>query len=387
MRILMLNYEYPPVGGGAGEISRHIAEGLAAKGHVVHVLTVCYKDCQVSSIQNKVQVTRLSSKRKYRFKSNPVEMLSWMRMAKKFLFRHLEKTRYDICFAHFALPCGEVAYTMKLKFDLDYVVMSHGHDIPWFFPKQMMVYHMFTYGWIKRIVLRSKALFVQSDDMERNAKLFVGKRHHHLVHQVPNGWNAAYFYPDDAKRSKRFEIAFPGRLVKQKDPFSFLNAIAMLRDKLQELHVRILGDGPLRHKMEHFVKKHDLTEFVQFEGWVDKSAMRDAYQSASLVVLPSLNEGMSMATMEAIACGTYVIVTDVSRNTKLIAPGVNGDIVKQQDEADLATKIETFYHDKFKNEYKIPMSVIKKLDDIYAWDTVVNLYDDKLKQIRANGIK
>lgn len=380
MRILMLNYEYPPVGGGAGEISRHIAEGLAEKGHYVHVLTVWYNDCEVSSVQNKVQVTRLSSKRKHRYKSNPFEMFSWIRMARKFLFRHLEKNTYDLCFAHFALPCGEVAYTIKLKFDLDYVVMSHGHDIPWFFPKQMLFYHMCTYGWIKRIVLRSKALFVQSDDMEKNAKLFAGKRNEHLVHQIPNGWEHSYFYHDASKRSKRFEIVFPGRLVKQKDPFSFLKAITILRDKIPDMRVRVLGDGYLRPAMEHYIKKNRLTDVVQFEGWQDKSVMRDAYRSASLVVLPSLNEGMSMATMEAIACSTYVIVTDVSRNTKLIEPGINGDIVKKQDKNDLAEKIESYYQDKFKNDYRVPSSVIKKLDPIYAWDTVVNLYNDKLKQ-------
>ncbi|MFO7789193.1 MAG: glycosyltransferase family 4 protein [Bacteroidales bacterium] len=381
MRILMLNYEYPPVGGGAGVISRHIAEGLAGKGHDVHVLTGYYKGCEVSSVKNKVQITRLASKRKYLYKSNPYEMLSWIRMAKKFLRQHLAKHRYDLCFAHFALPGGEVAYSMKLKYDMDYVVMSHGHDIPWFFPKQMLFYHMFTYGWIKQIVIKSKALFVQSDDMEKNAALFLGKRYKHLLHQIPNGWDTAYFYPDETKRSENFEIVFPGRLVKQKDPFSLLKAIELIKDRIPGLHLRVLGDGPMRTSMEKWVKRHNMTKFVSFEGWQETQTMRDAYQSAWMVVLPSLNEGMSMATMEAIACGTYVIVTDVSRNAQLIEPGVNGDLVPPQDVKALAGKIKSFYDDKFRKAYKIPASAIDKLDDTYSWDTVVSLYDDVLEKI------
>lgn len=125
-----------------------------------------------------------------------------------------------------------------------------------------------------------------------------------------------------------------------------------------------------------------MTKFVSFEGWQETQTMRDAYQSAWMVVLPSLNEGMSMATMEAIACGTYVIVTDVSRNAQLIEPGVNGDLVPPQDVKALAGKIKSFYDDKFRKAYKIPASAIDKLDDTYSWDTVVSLYDDVLEKIK-----
>ncbi|HKK67041.1 MAG TPA: glycosyltransferase family 4 protein [Bacteroidales bacterium] len=380
MRILMLNYEFPPIGGGAGEISRHIAEGLASRGHYVHVLTAGLKDAPDSVVENDVQVTRLKSKRKYQYQSNPREMVSWMRMAKKFLRTHLKLNEYNICFAHFALPGGEVAYSMKNAFGLPYVVMSHGHDIPWFFPKQMFVYHALTYQWIRKIVINSQKLFVQSDAMETNARSFLGKKHYGLVCQIPNGWDAGFFYPAKQRSDGAFQLVFPGRLVKQKDPFTLLKAVRLVRKDIPDMQVQILGDGPLRKSMQAYVRKYNLAETVRFEGWVDKKRMRQAYQQADVVVLPSLNEGMSMATLEAMACGAYLLVTDVSRNADLIETGVNGDIIPPSDFNHLAEAIVDYYKTKYP-EYRVPVSVFEKLNAYYAWEQVVNKYDNVLKEI------
>jgi len=381
MRILMLNYEYPPVGGGAGVIAKHLAEGFVSLGHEVHVISVNFGNLSLSTEENGVQVTRLNSKRKYAYQSNPIEMLSWMRYAKKFLRQHLKTTAYNLCFAHFALPGGEVAYSMNLEFGLPYVVMSHGHDIPWFFPKQMWFYHTITYFWIRKIVLNSKALFVQSDAMETNARLFLGKHKANLVKQIPNGWDADFYYPDQSKKSEDFTLLFPGRLVKQKDPFTVLNAVQRLKIEIPDLKLQILGDGPLRKPMETWVKSRNLQNIVSFEGWMDKARMREAYQACSMVVLPSLNEGMSMATLEAMACGAYVVVTDVSRNTLLVEPRVNGSIIGMQDDEALADVIFDYHTTKHLKKYQVPDKSINKLSEIYSWDAVVKHYDIVLSEM------
>lgn len=376
----MINYEYPPIGGGAGVIAKHIAEGLVELGHDVHVVSVHYDDLPNSTEENGVLVTRLKSKRKYAWQSNPLEMLSWMRLSKKFLRQHLKKEFYNVCFAHFALPGGEVAYSMQLEFGLPYVVMSHGHDLPWFFPKQMWFYHSLTYFWIRKIVLNSKALFVQSDAMETNAHLFLGKQNSKLIKQIPNGWDADFYYPDFKKKANTFTLLFPGRLVKQKDPFNVLKAIMHLNADIPEMKLRILGDGPLRKPMEAWVKSKKMQNTVYFDGWLDKTQMREAYQTCSMVVLPSLNEGMSMATLEAMACGAYVVVTDVSRNTLLVKPDMNGAIIGMQDDKALAKAIIDYYKEKHLRNYEVPQASINKLSEIYSWDAVVKQYNDVLHE-------
>jgi len=119
-------------------------------------------------VLNGVRVIRLKSKRKFIYCSNPREMYSWIIHAKKFLTTHLKSETYDLIFANFSMPGGEVAYSMKIKFGIPYTVISHGHDIPWFAPQQMFWYHLFTYHWIRTIIINSEKNFVQSHEMKEN---------------------------------------------------------------------------------------------------------------------------------------------------------------------------------------------------------------------------
>lgn len=381
MRILVLNYEYPPLGGGAGVITQNISEGLANKGHKITVLTTWYKGEEQDATSQNLRIIRLKSKRKEIYKSNPREMLSWMFAAKKFLRKHLISEKYDICFANFSLPGGEVAYSMKLDFGLPYVVMSHGHDIPWFMPEQMMWYHAFTYHWIRKICLQSKRNYVQSQDMKDNIDAFLGKSFNDKNKIIYNGWDSSIFKPDYSIKKKDFTILFPGRLVSQKDPMSFLRAISIVKKEIPDVKVNILGDGKLRKKMENYVTKNSLSNNIFFKSWLTKPEMLFEFQTASLTVLPSLNEGMSIATLEALSCGQYVIATKVSNNESLIEPGVNGDFIEKKNPKDIATKILDFYNSKFLHDYKISFENLSKYHTICEWTNIIDEYEDDLKKI------
>ncbi|MDD3688084.1 MAG: glycosyltransferase family 4 protein [Bacteroidales bacterium] len=381
MKLLILNYEYPPLGGGAGVITQNIAEGLAARGHNITVLTTWFLGEEEDSTIGNLRIIRLKCKRKVVYKSNPIEMLSWMNAAKSFLKKHLLTEKYDLSFANFSLPGGEVAYSMKLMYNLPYVVMSHGHDIPWFMPEQMMWYHALTYQWIRTICLHSKRNYVQSQDMKDNIDAFLGKTFSVNNKIIYNGWNSSIFSPDYSQRKSEFTILFPGRLVKQKDPMSFLKAIEIIKDKIVDFKVIILGDGPLRKQMESFVSSKNISNFVEFKSWVDKTEMLYNYRSASLTVLPSLNEGMSIATLEALACGQYVIATRVSNNESLITPGTNGNFIEKKNPADIAAKILDYYNTKFKLGYLIPLDELNKYHELFEWDKIIDEYEEDLGKI------
>jgi len=380
MKLLVLNYEYPPLGGGAGLISKNIAEGLAALGNEVTVLTTYYQGTEEDSIENGVHVIRLKSKRKDVFQSNVREMLSWMFCAKRFLKKHLETEKYNLCFANFALPCGEVAYSMKEMFHLPYTIISHGHDIPWFFPEQMMWYHAACYHWIRKICMQSRRNYVQSDEMLSNINAFLsGNTAKNKL--IFNGWDRDMFFPDESKRASKFTILFAGRLVMQKDPMTFLKAIKIVKNKLFDFEVHIVGDGKMRKKMENFVKQNGLEDNVIFKNWLTKPEIIAEYQSASLTVMPSLAEGMSMALLEALACGQYIIATKVSNNEKLISEGINGDFIEKKDYNSLANKILQFYNDKFQHSYIVPSEHFDKLAEQFDWKNIVKQYDEDLKGI------
>jgi glycosyltransferase involved in cell wall biosynthesis len=379
--ILILNYEYPPLGGGAGVCTRYEAEGLASLGHNVTVLTTWFPGEKVDEKNGSLRIIRLKSRRKHTFKSNPIEMLSWVRCSKDYLSKNVNKEGFDICLANFAIPGGIVGKWLKKKHGVPYVIISHGQDIPFFFPKQMLKYHLLTYYWIKNIVMHSEKLVLLTRDMKKNADKFLGKKGTLKNVIIPNGCYTDYFQPDATKKLEAFRILFVGRLVAQKDPITFLRALNIIRDQGVVFDVHINGDGPMRKEMEAFVSKNKLSSLVTFNGWVSKEEMLHAYQSAQLQVISSADEAMSIAALESLSCGLYVISTPVSGNNELIRPGINGDFMNFGDPKSLAAKIIEYYNNRFKLGIPLDDQLLEDFRSKYDWKNVVRSYQELIEDI------
>ncbi len=375
MKILVLNYEYPPLGGGAGVITKHIAEELAALGHEITVVTTWFKGLKQVEDNGGLKIFRLKSKRKFTYRSGVFEMRSWMRHSKSFLTQYCIDNSFDLCFANFALPGGEVALYLKKRFDIPYTIISHGHDIPWFFGKEMFWYHFATYFWIKTICKNSFINFMLSQDMKDNIDRFLGEKNEGKNVIISNGCDTGIFKPDHSKKSTLFKIIFVGRLVNQKDPFTFLKALKLLSDHNIPFVANIIGDGVLRKEMEKYVAENSLHDKINFMGWLAKDKILKEYQSSHVFVQSSLYEAMSVAIMEALACGNYAISTHSGLSPTLITPGENGELFSTNNPDDLAEKLTSYYDFKFKENFKIKDSLIEKIHLEYNWKKIALKYE------------
>ena len=164
--ILILCYEYPPLGGGAGVVARYHAEGLAKTGHYqVTVLSAWYAgEEEIEERSAFLRVMRVKSKRKHIHQSNPVEMMSWSQKAWEFLQN--DPTPYTLSFGHFSIPSSIPAKRLWKTRGVPYIVISHGQDIPWFFPRQMLKYHLVTYFWVKSIIKPAQNLVLLTEKMK-----------------------------------------------------------------------------------------------------------------------------------------------------------------------------------------------------------------------------
>jgi glycosyltransferase involved in cell wall biosynthesis len=149
-------------------------------------------------------------------------------------------------------------------------------------------------------------------------------------------------------RDQRYTIACVGRMTKEKGHTFLIQALDCLRtqDPQFELpRVWMLGDGPLRLKLERQTQQLGLTEQVKFLGQIDQSAPWIAASDA--LCLPSTFEGFPNAMLEAMAIGTPVIASDIPvvRSLGRVAPNSEDrgrDYVamfKSENAADLARKI------------------------------------------------
>jgi glycosyltransferase involved in cell wall biosynthesis len=381
MKILVLNYEYPPLGGGAGVITKHISEGLAELGHDVIVITTLFKGLDKYEEQGNLKIIRLKAKRKFTYRSSVMEMRSWIRMSKSFLTKYFLENTADICIANFALPGGEVALYLKKRFALPYVIISHGHDIPWYCREEMFKYHVVTYPWIKKICMVSVANFVQTADMKENIDKFLGPKNVYKNLIIPNGCDTELFHSNTSRLSSEFKIIFSCRLVKQKDPFTFLKALQLLNDKKIKFFANIVGDGVLKNEMIAYVRENNLEDKIKFLGWISKEEIVSEYQSSHVFVQSSIHEAMSIAVMEAMACGTYVIATPVGMNKELIKIGETGDLFSLGNAEELADKLLNFYNEKFLVSKTVEDSLLSQFRKNFNWNNIVLKYDSALKAL------
>ena len=100
MRILVLNYEFPPLGGGASPVSYEIAKGYARLGHEVTVVTAGFKGLPRSEKVDGINVHRVPCLRSKKEICQPHEMLSYVISAKRFLRKHLKTHSYDVNHSH-----------------------------------------------------------------------------------------------------------------------------------------------------------------------------------------------------------------------------------------------------------------------------------------------
>jgi glycosyltransferase involved in cell wall biosynthesis len=134
-------------------------------------------------------------------------------------------------------------------------------------------------------------------------------------------------------------IVWVGSLTPEKRLDRLLRAAALVRRDMPELHVWIVGDGPLRQEMEAQVRASPLAQSVRFLGVQNQVAN---YMSAGdLVALTSESEGMPAVLLEAGLLGLPVVATRVGGVSECVLDGQTGILVQRNDEDGLANALRS----------------------------------------------
>lgn len=380
LRILILNYEYPPLGGGAGIVTKHLGERFVERGYQVHIVTTWFFGEPEYSSEGNLTIVRLKSRRKRTYKSNPLEMMSWAQYALQYFQELPVEKLFDVCIANFTMPGGYVAKYIKKRWNIPFVILSHGHDIPWFAPKQMLPWHILAFPWIKNIMKLSSKNIVLTEDLKKTADHFLGERFHSKNLVIPNGMLMDKYKSGFDSTKKSIQIVFVGRLVEQKDPLTFIRSCKAINDLKIPVHFTMIGDGPLKSQVEKLAMKLDIRN-IEIMGQVSHYDVLKTYEKADVLIFPSREEAMSLVVLESVSRGMYILSTLVSGNHHLIEEGVNGNFVPFGDETKISEAVANFYYDKFLKNYQYPEDLIHRLFDRYSWTKVADQYLEILHSI------
>lgn len=374
MRILLINYEFPPLGGGAGNATQNIARQLALLGHKVLVFTTWFSGCLLDETIDGYRVVRVKSKRLHVDRSNIFEMFHFAWRAIIEGRSIVKEFNPDITISFFAIPSGFVAWYFKKKFGTPYIVSLRGGDVPGFLPENLKWHHIFSTPLTSLVWKNAKYIVANSEGL----RILADKTASHYgkeVKMILNGVNKEVFKPLLRKaQNNTTRILFVGRLTEQKGVTYIIDAVNEILKTRSAIKGNILcdiiGDGPLRKTLEEKVEGLGLSDTIVFRGWVTREKLPSFYQNADVFILPSSDEGMANVVLEAMASGLPVITTFVPGSEELVVAGENGMLVK--DRTNLAPAILDFLdnRDKWQKMGRSSLERSKKFD----WATVAGEY-------------
>ncbi len=164
--------------------------------------------------------------------------------------------------------------------------------------------------WLRRNLKRFDQIFSVSEP----AAEFARKSFKIETKVLPNAVDTNFFH--SAKTFRKYEdglvnIVFLGRLVERKGCLYLLKALQKLHaeKRLDGVRVFICGKGPLRHKLDEFVKKNHLSRHVHFTGFVSEADKARYLKTAQIAIFPSTGgESFGIILIEAMAAGSAAVL-------------------------------------------------------------------------------
>ena len=169
---------------------------------------------------------------------------------------------------------------------------------------------------------------------------------------IANGVDTDFFVPATNRASARLALGVPvnarviivvARLAPEKDLGTLLHAFSIVQHQLPSAALWIVGDGPEKERLTAL--SHELSCADQIRFWGARSDVRNLLQAADVFALTSLSEGLSIALIEAAACGLPIIATNVGGNPQIVNAPAGGQLVEPRNPEAFATALLAVLND------------------------------------------
>ena len=170
-------------------------------------------------------------------------------------------------------------------------------------------------------------------------------------------------------------VGIVGRLTSEKGHALLFEAARDLVKKHPDIYFLVVGDGPLLNDL----KKSTETLPVIFAGF--RKDMPDIYSAMDISILPSLNEGMPMVLLEAMASGKSVIATDVGDVGKVIEHRKNGILIQKKNANEISDALSYILTNE-EEAKQMSIRAQKKIQDHYSSEGMAKKYIETYRKIQ-----
>jgi glycosyltransferase involved in cell wall biosynthesis len=298
-KILMLNYEFPPLGGGAGNATYNLLKEFSLDPTLhIDLITSSLGKGRVESLSKNICVYFVDIGKTKNAYTQPLKDILLYTIKGYLLAKRLKKENsYDLIHAFFGVPSGLMAYALKLP----YVISLRGSDVPGFNPRFRIFELIFLKSLSKHIWTHAFKVTTNSESLKDLAQK-TGPLLEFKV--IPNGVNTTTFSP--SPKNNIFTVISTSRLTSRKGIDLLIRGFSLFSNKKTDVRLLIVGNGD----QETALKKLALTfptTHIEFMDSVSNESLVVLYQRADVFCLPSHTEGMSNSLLEAMASGLAIV--------------------------------------------------------------------------------
>lgn len=374
MNILMLNYEYPPVGGGAAQAHRHLLNEYAKRDDLqVDVLTASETpQFRTESIAENIHLYRLGLHKKNPHYWRKTEVLEWLFKADRYYKKLLNENHYDLVHAFFAFPSAWPCF--KTAGRIPYLISLRGSDVPGFNARLKLDYAVLS-GLFRRIWKNASAVVANSRGLAELAQRFEPSVKYDVI---PNGVDTMMFTPPPSRTlTGRIKLLSVSRLIARKRIDLLIKTLGELRKNNIDAELNIVGDGNLAASLRTLAQRLGIADRVHFHGPLDYDKLPAVYRANHLFLMCSAHEGMSNAMLEAMASGLPVITTPCEGTAELV--GDNGIILPSADVAVFVKVVKQIIENK--TGYAKMANASRQKSIQLSWATTASAYVEMYKEI------
>jgi glycosyltransferase involved in cell wall biosynthesis len=376
----MLDNELPPLGGGMGTANLALLKHFAQLPLEIDVITSALGGrSEFELYSDRIRIFKVPVWNRNIHHSTNRELILYALQSFFVSLRLLRSTAYDFCFAWSAVPAGGVALALHGLRRLPYMVWVSGPDIPGFEQRYVYLYRLLTP--IIKSVWRYASPLIAKCSEEVAMIQAVAKDQPVLV--IPNGVDLSFFQPGQpVSYGAPLKVICVARLIERKGQHHLIQAVKKLKDDGVDVIVNLVGTGDSMAEYQQLVASLNVADRVRFAGYVPREEIARHYAAADVFVLPSFNEGLSLAALEAMSAGLPLILTHTGGTNDLVVEGVNGFTFAWGDFGGLAAHLERLALDPHLARQMGAAS--RSRAPLFSWDTISSRYLELFKTFQRN---
>lgn len=363
MKIGYITCVFPPYRSGISTTSYDFAKIMANSGNEVVVITTLQGD----KLENE------------NFKI--IYLKPWIKFGHGYfipqIIRAIRRENFDVLHFHCPFFGAVEVIALYFLFKSKNIPLAIHYHMDFLAPNILLKILSFGQIATKYLCRKADIITVSTFDMLKNSMIkSIYGLYPEKFCEIKFGVDLEKFKPDYGRKINK--LLFVGALDKAhyfKGVDILIRSFAMLNRK--DIVLDVVGDGDMKMQYEKLSQELKLNNII-FSGSIDRAALIKKYQESKAVILPSINEGeaFGMVLIEALACGTPVIASNLPGVRTVFDDGINGMLVKPNDSDDLRLKIELLLNNpdisamntrarkKAEENYDIKKNILK-LNDIY----------------------